>query len=163
MSACGVVNDFQSSKSIPGNHGQFYIEPEAGAIIRLIVPADLRPEDPVKQQDTRIDSGPVRVRGVSYLAPVEWTAFSAVSLSGGSNRRMSVRRSLESRKVHGLLAHKIDRSKQALKFFLRVFDLSARELRLPDECIVDVASAPAQDRPASTEFHKPSRNPRCRR
>lgn len=155
MSTYKVVNDFGSFKSTPHYHGQFYIELETEAIVRLYVPADLRPEDPVKQEDTRIDNSAVRVGGVSYLAPVERMGFSAACLGGHSNWRGSVRRSLVNPEVYGLLPYKIDRIKQALKFFLRVFDLSARELRLPDGCFVDVASAPARDRLAFPEFHKP--------
>ncbi len=97
-SAYGVANDFQPFKSTPGYHGEFFIHPETGTIVRLIVQVDMKPEDPVKQEDTRIDYAPVTVGGTTSMAPVELMEFSSVSLTGESSRRMSVRRSLVDRK-----------------------------------------------------------------
>ena len=52
-------------------HGAFFIDPETGTVVRLIMQAELSPTAPVHREDTRIDYGSVKVKDTSVTVPVE--------------------------------------------------------------------------------------------
>ena len=59
----GTATSFKSFKADPGYHGELFVDPETGTIVRLITKADLKPTDLVQQEDIRVDYGPVEVAG----------------------------------------------------------------------------------------------------
>jgi hypothetical protein len=59
-------------------HGAFFIDPETGAVVRLIMQAELSPSAPVHREDTRIDYGSVKVKDTSVAVPVKTYKLGAV-------------------------------------------------------------------------------------
>jgi hypothetical protein len=57
-------------KTTVGYHGEFFIDPQSGAIVRLITQAELKPTDFVHQEDIRIDYGAVGIEGRTFILPV---------------------------------------------------------------------------------------------
>ena len=52
-------------------HGEFFIDPDSGIVVRMITQAELKPTEVVHQEDTRIDYGPVDVGGKPLVLPVK--------------------------------------------------------------------------------------------
>jgi hypothetical protein len=86
---------WKSFKTLAGYHGRFFIDPETGAIVRLITQAELKPTDFVHQEDMRIDYGPVTVEGRSYVLPIDSFTITEVVPNGDNYAaRYSVRHTL---------------------------------------------------------------------
>lgn len=73
----GVSGNFQTNtewnkftNTVP-YHGEVFIDPDSGIVVRLITQADLKATDLVHQLDTRIDYGPVQAGDKSLVAPVK--------------------------------------------------------------------------------------------
>jgi hypothetical protein len=59
-------------------HGEIGINPADGAILRLTMMADLKPDDPVTGAGLLVEYGPVGIAGSSYICPVKSVALSLV-------------------------------------------------------------------------------------
>ncbi len=85
-----VVGNIQSLtswtlfKKVVGYHGELFIDPDTGAIVRLITRAELKPTDFVHQDDMRIDYGPVVVNGKEYVLPVDSFTVNEIVPNGDS-------------------------------------------------------------------------------
>src|SRR5579862_3555649 len=90
----GVSTTFEPFKTTPGYHGELFIDPETGAIVRLTLQAELKPSDYVQQEDTRIDYAPVEIGGKQYVVPVESMVLTTVVPAGQSFQKVSTRRTL---------------------------------------------------------------------
>jgi len=97
----GVEPNFQtgtswkSFKTIVGFHGEFFIDPDTGTIVRLITQAELKPTDFVHQEDMRIDYGSVSVGDKTYVLPLNSFTFTEVVPNGDNYAaRYSVRHTL---------------------------------------------------------------------
>jgi len=88
----GVSTTFEPFKTTAGYHGEFFIDPETGAVVRLIMQAELKPTDYVQQEDTRIDYGPVEIGGKQYVVPVQSIVLTTVVPSGQSFQKVTMRR-----------------------------------------------------------------------
>ena len=62
----------------PGYHGQLFIDPRDGTILRLTLQADLDLSDPIVRADIAVEYGPVDIGGKSYICPLK-----SISLSQG--------------------------------------------------------------------------------
>lgn len=51
-------------------HGEIFVDPNTGAVVRLITEADLKGSDPVRVETQRIDYGPQTVGGKTLIVPV---------------------------------------------------------------------------------------------
>lgn len=69
-------------KSTVAYHGEFFIIPESGVIVRMVTQAELKPTDFVHQEDMRIDYGPVNVDGKLYMLPVDSFTLTEVVPNG---------------------------------------------------------------------------------
>lgn len=73
----GAGGNFQTStswkpwKSNVGYHGELFINPDTGIVVRMIHDADLKASDIVHQEETRIDYDPVSVGGKDLVLPVK--------------------------------------------------------------------------------------------
>jgi hypothetical protein len=73
------VSTWEPFKKAVGYHGEFFINPDTGLVIRVITRAEMKPTDLVFREDRRIDYGPIAVAGKQYLLPrVSITAMEAV-------------------------------------------------------------------------------------
>lgn len=82
-------------RSMVGYHGELYVDPNSGTILRVITEAELKPTDFVHQEDMRIDYGPVAVHGETYVLPIEAFTLNEVVPNGDNYAaRYSVRHTL---------------------------------------------------------------------
>lgn len=85
---------FDPFRTKVGYHGEFFIDPATGAVLRFIMQADMRKSDFVRQEDTRIDYGPVTVAGTTMLLPQQSYILTTVIPAGDSGQRVADRRTL---------------------------------------------------------------------
>ena len=50
-------------------HGEFAVDPESGAILRLTIQADLEERLPLKRSDIMVEYAPVVIGGITYICP----------------------------------------------------------------------------------------------
>ena len=86
--ACNYNNSFHAQ---PAYHGSLAIDPASGAIVRITLEAESKPDDPISHVASVIEYGPVQIGGRTYICPLRTLAFS-VEVSdacavGGRNRR----------------------------------------------------------------------------
>lgn len=90
-----TATDWKDFKTVVGFHGEFFIDPETGTIVRLITQAGLKPTDFVHQEDMRIDYGPVVVDSKTYVVPLDSFTLTEVVPNGDNYAaRYSVRHTL---------------------------------------------------------------------
>lgn len=65
-----------------GYHGEFFIDPDTGIIVRMIAQDEQKSSDMVHQLDTRIDYGPVIVGGKALMVPVRSIMITEVVPNG---------------------------------------------------------------------------------
>ncbi len=86
----GVKGSFQTNtdwhefKTTVGYHGEFFIDPDTGTVVRLITQAELKPSDVVHQLDTRIDYAPATLGGKSMVLPIKTVINTEVVPNGDS-------------------------------------------------------------------------------
>lgn len=72
----GVAGNFQTNtdwnefRSTVPYHGRFYIDPDSGTVLRMIVETEMKPSDVVHEMTTRIDYGQVKAGQGTFFAPV---------------------------------------------------------------------------------------------
>ena len=86
----GVSGDWQTTTdwhdfhATTPYHGEFFVDPETGVVVRMITMAELKPSDLVHQVDTRIDYAPTNIGGRILILPVK--AFvNTVVVPGGDS------------------------------------------------------------------------------
>jgi hypothetical protein len=87
----GVKGTFQTNtewrdfKAIVPYHGELFINPGTGIVVRMIVETELKSDEVVHQMDTRIDYGPVRAGDRLLVAPVTTFINTEVAPNGESS------------------------------------------------------------------------------
>jgi hypothetical protein len=69
-------NEIRAFQQLSGYHGEIAIDPANGAILRLIVEADLAKADPIVKADMMVEYGPVEIGGATYICPVKSVSIS---------------------------------------------------------------------------------------
>ena len=90
----GTATSFEPFKTTAGYHGEVFVDPETGTVVRLIVRAELKPTDFIQQEDTRIDYGTVEVGGKAYMVPTRNILLTTMVPSGNSFAKFTTRRTL---------------------------------------------------------------------
>lgn len=87
--------DIHYKASVP-YHGEFFVDPDTGIVVRMITQPELKQSDVVHQVDERIDYGPATVAGKTIVVPVKTIIDTEVVPNGdsGSAGRFSIRRTL---------------------------------------------------------------------
>jgi len=62
--------DIHFKNTIP-YHGEIFVDPDTGIVVRLVTQADLKNSDLVHQEDQRIDYGPATVGGKALVVPLK--------------------------------------------------------------------------------------------
>jgi hypothetical protein len=75
---CNGSNAFHAQ---PAYHGSLAIDPVSGAILRITLQADSKPDDPLSHVASVIEYGPVEIGGRSYICPLHSLAFSVEEVS----------------------------------------------------------------------------------
>ena len=90
----GVAGDWQTTtdwhdfQATTPYHGEFFIDPDTGVVVRMITQAELKPSDLVHQVDTRIDYGPVKTAARTLILPVKTFVNTLVVPGGDSGAQM---------------------------------------------------------------------------
>lgn len=74
-------NNFKATEPY---HGMVFIDPDTGIVVRLVTQIDFKASDYVRQQDTRIDYGPVQVGSQTLVVPMKTVIQSEVVPQGDS-------------------------------------------------------------------------------
>jgi hypothetical protein len=97
----GVAGNFQTStewhnfKSTAGYHGELFIDPDSGIVLRMITEAELKPSDVVHELDIRVDFGPFKVNNKTIVVPMKTFVNTLVVPNGDSGAATySTRRTL---------------------------------------------------------------------
>jgi VWFA-related protein len=61
---------------LSGYHGEITIDPDNGAILRLVIEADLRPDLPIHSSNIAVEYGPVEIGSKLYICPVKSVSLS---------------------------------------------------------------------------------------
>jgi len=64
--------------------GEFFLDPDTGIVVRMIVESELKSTDVVHEVDTRVDYGPVKVGATALLVPLK-TFVNTVVVPGGES------------------------------------------------------------------------------
>ena len=88
----GATGNFQTTTDYSNHfkangvpyHGQLFVDPDTGIVVRMITQFELKPTDVVHQQDTRIDYGPVKVGDKDLILPVKTVINTEVVPNGDS-------------------------------------------------------------------------------
>ena len=101
--AGGAVGNFQTAtdwhdfkaSNLP-YHGELFVDPETGIVVRLITNAEFKNSDVVHQEDRRIDYAPTTIGDKSLILPVRKTINTEVVPTGdsGSAGKYTTRRTL---------------------------------------------------------------------
>ena len=76
--------DWHPYKANVPYHGELFIDPDTGILLRLITIAELKPTEVVHQLDTRIDYAPVTIGGKGLVLPVKTVIATEVVPNGDS-------------------------------------------------------------------------------
>lgn len=77
-----TTTDWHPFKSTVPYHGEFFVDPDTGIVVRLITQAEFKTSDVVHQEDQRIDYLPVTVGGKALVLPVKTVANTEVVPNG---------------------------------------------------------------------------------
>ena len=69
-------------RKVTGYHGEIAIDPASGAILRLEITAEFKPNLPIHLSQTLVEYGPVQIGGNTYICPIR-----SVSISRGRTLR----------------------------------------------------------------------------
>jgi hypothetical protein len=82
-----------SYNGTPSYHGNLYLDPTTGVVLRVTVESDLKPSDPITRAAISVQYGPVEIGGNSYICPVHSIAISLTkSHAGGDKSDMEILR-----------------------------------------------------------------------
>jgi len=76
--AKSASSESDSYHGTPSYHGNLYLDPATGAVLRFTIQSDLKPSDPITRADISVQYGPIEIDGKSYICPVHSIAISLV-------------------------------------------------------------------------------------
>ncbi len=82
----------QYFKDIVPYHGEIFVDPDTGIVIRLVLQAEFKSSDDVQQEDQRIDYGPVKVDATALVLPIKTVINTTVVPNGDSGSAKFVTR-----------------------------------------------------------------------
>lgn len=69
-------------KAVVPYHGEIFVDPETGTVVRLITTAEFKSSDPVQHEDQRFDYGPVTVGAKTLVLPTKTEINTEVAPNG---------------------------------------------------------------------------------
>ena len=89
------IPDLVSTPHLP-YHGEIFIDPDTGVVVRLITQAEFKGNEVVHQEDQRIDFAPVPVGSKSLVLPIKTVIDTEVVPNGDSQAagKFSLRRTM---------------------------------------------------------------------
>ncbi len=84
--------EWNNFKGNSGYHGELFLDPDTGIIVRLITEAEFKPSDFVHYEDIRTDFAPVTVGGKTLIVPIRSFSVAEIVPNGDANAaRFSLR------------------------------------------------------------------------
>ncbi|MGA8729270.1 MAG: hypothetical protein WB608_11015 [Terracidiphilus sp.] len=74
------TSSWESRKATVPYHGEIFVDPETGIVVRLVIQADFKPSEAIRQEDQRIDYAPVKLGEKTIVLPVR-TLISAATIN----------------------------------------------------------------------------------
>jgi hypothetical protein len=74
--------NYKNYKATVPYHGEIFVDPDTGAVVRLITEAEFKSSELVRQEDQRIDYGPVTIGGKTLILPVR-TVINTLAIPDG--------------------------------------------------------------------------------
>lgn len=65
-------------------HGEFFVDPDTGIVVRMIAQIEFKPTEVVHQEDTRVDYGPEKVGDKTLIVPMRTVILTEVVPNGDS-------------------------------------------------------------------------------
>jgi hypothetical protein len=75
-----------SLEAQPGYHGEIFVDPASGTILRLTLISDLTADDPMSAANLMVEYGPVELGGEIYICPIRSVTIETVN-EADSNRQ----------------------------------------------------------------------------
>jgi hypothetical protein len=89
------ITTWEPFKKVVGYHGEFFINPNTGLVVRVITCAEMKPTDFVLREDRRIDYSSVVIASKPYLLPrTSITAMVAVPNGDSNTATRTIRHTL---------------------------------------------------------------------
>ena len=90
-----IYSNWKDVKATAPYHGELFVDPDTGVVVRLVIKADFKPSDVVHQEDTRIDYSLVTVGGNPLILPVRTIVDTeVVPVGDDSSSKFSIRHTL---------------------------------------------------------------------
>jgi hypothetical protein len=77
--------DWHNFKTNAGYHGELFVDPDSGSVVRLITEAEFKPSDFVHYENSRTDFEPRDIGGKSYIVPIRTFTIAEVVPNGDAN------------------------------------------------------------------------------
>lgn len=91
----GSITSWVPFRGTVGYHGEIYVEPQSGAVLRVVLHAEFKPTDFLHQEDTRIDFAPVTIEGKTWFTPSRTFLINeSVPFGDNATRRFTIRHTL---------------------------------------------------------------------
>ena len=79
-----TVSEWKPFKSSTGYHGELFIDPDTGTVVRTVTQADFKPSDFVHSEAMRTDYAPLTIGGKTLVVPVRSFTIAEVVPNGDS-------------------------------------------------------------------------------
>lgn len=79
-----TVSDWKNFKSNVGYHGELFVDPDSGTVVRTITQADFKPSDFVHYENIRTDYAPMPIGGKNLVVPIRSFTLAEVVPNGDS-------------------------------------------------------------------------------
>jgi hypothetical protein len=79
-----TVSDWKNFKANVGYHGELFVDPDSGVIVRTITEAEFKPSDFVHYEDIRTDYAPMPIGGKTLVVPVRSFTLAEIVPNGDS-------------------------------------------------------------------------------
>ena len=79
-----TASDWKNFKATGGYHGELFIDPNSGVVVRTITEAEFKPSDFVHFEDLRVDYAPMPIGGKNMVVPVRSFAITEIVPNGDS-------------------------------------------------------------------------------
>jgi len=78
------VSEWKNFKATVGYHGELFVDPSSGTVVRTITEAEFKPSDFVHYEDIRTDYAPMPIGGKNLVVPVRTFIVSEIVPNGDS-------------------------------------------------------------------------------
>ncbi len=104
MNRDGDVTSWDNLKAVVPYHGEIFVDPDTGVVVRLITEAEFKNSDDVRREDQRIDYLPQPVGAKTLVLPSRSIVYTEAVPTGESGSKAAVRHTLFTSEYRGYQA-----------------------------------------------------------